>query len=93
MKMTSICLNLAMLFALSAAALGQATLTRVNGRVTDGKQPVVDPSFSDQRISSGAPGTLSTFCGVSAFRSHTTTVLPKCFIASPSPTSSPRLRM
>lgn len=53
MKMTSICLNLAMLFALSAAALGQATLTRVNGRVTDGKQPVADAQVTFTNLNTG----------------------------------------
>src|SRR6267143_7284027 len=37
---------------------------------------------SDQRISSGAPGTLSTFFAFIALRSQTTIVLPKRFIAS-----------
>ncbi len=31
----------------------------------------LSPSFSDQRISSGAPGTARTFLGVIALRSHT----------------------
>ena len=42
------------------------------------------PSFSDQRISSGAPGTLKIFSGFIDFRSHMTIVLPKFFIASAS---------
>ena len=45
--------------------------------------------LADQRISSGAPGTLSTFFGVSALRSQTTMVLPNFFMASASPTSLP----
>src|SRR6266480_7918311 len=35
--------------------------------------------LSDQRISSGAPGTLNTFVGFIAFRSQTTMLLPKFF--------------
>ena len=53
----------------------------------------LSPGFSDQRISSGAPGTASTCVGFIAFRSHTTIVLPKFFIASASLMSSPRGRM
>ena len=53
----------------------------------------VSPSLSDQRISSGAPGTLSAFLGFIALRSHTTIVLPKRFIASASLMRSPRGRM
>ena len=53
----------------------------------------LSPGLSDQRISSGAPGTLKTFFGFIAFRSHTTIVLPKCFIASASLMSSPSGRM
>ena len=49
--------------------------------------------LSDQRISSGAPGTESTFWGFNAFRSHTTMVLPKFFIASASLISSPSGRI
>lgn len=45
---------------------------------------------SDQRISSGAPGTLSTCSGRIAFRFQTTIVLPNCFIAAPSFISVPR---
>ena len=37
----------------------------------------LSPALSDQRISSGAPGTLKTFFGFMALRSHTTIVLPK----------------
>jgi len=40
------------------------------------------PGASDQRISNGAPGTLRICVGCMDFRFHTTTVLPKCFIAS-----------
>ena len=50
----------------------------------------LSPSFSDQRISSGAPGTLKTFCGFIAFKSQATMVAPKCFMASASPISLPR---
>ena len=50
----------------------------------------LSPSLSDQRISSGAPGTLKIFCGFIAFTSHATMVLPKRFIASPSFISLPR---
>src|SRR5262245_64575318 len=39
----------------------------------------LSPSLSDQRISSGAPGTLRTFFGFMALRSHTTIVLPNFF--------------
>ena len=49
--------------------------------------------LSDQRISSGAPGTLNTLVGFIAFRSHATMVLPKFFIASPSLISCPIGRM
>ncbi|MNC93933.1 hypothetical protein D3C83_106710 [compost metagenome] len=49
--------------------------------------------LSDQRISSGAPGTASTFVGLIAFRSHTTMVLPNFFMASPSLMGSPSGRM
>src|SRR5205807_8987170 len=52
----------------------------------------LSPCLSDQRISSGAPGTASTFDGFMAFRSHTTIGLPKCFIASGSLMRSPRSR-
>src|ERR1700751_5101953 len=34
------------------------------------------PSFSDQRISSGAPGTLKIFSGCMDFKFHRTIVLP-----------------
>jgi hypothetical protein len=44
---------------------------------------------SDQRISSGAPGTLKIFVGFMAFRSHAAMVAPKRFMASASCTSSP----
>ena len=47
------------------------------------------PPASDQRISSGAPGTLKICCGRMALRSHITMVAPKFFIASPSLMSSP----
>ena len=49
--------------------------------------------LSDQRISSGAPGTLNTLVGFIAFRSHTTMVVPNFFIASASPMSCPIGRM
>ena len=49
----------------------------------------LSPSFSDQRISSGAPGTASTFLGVNALRSQITMVLPKRFMASGLATSLP----
>src|SRR5437763_15964336 len=42
------------------------------------------PAASAQRISSGAPGTLSTWVGGMDFRFHTTTVLPNFFIDSTS---------
>ncbi len=50
----------------------------------------LSPSLSDQRISSGEPGTLNTVFGVIAFRSHRTIEVPKRFMASPSCTSLPR---
>ena len=53
----------------------------------------LSPDLSDQRISSGAPGTLKTFFGFIALRSHTTIVLPNFFIASASFTRSPSGRM
>ena len=49
----------------------------------------LSPCLSDQRTSRGAPGTARTCFGVIAFRSHTTMVLPKRFIASASCTSLP----
>ena len=49
--------------------------------------------LSDQRISSGAPGTLKTLVGFIALRSHATRVAPNFFIASASPISSPIGRM
>jgi hypothetical protein len=48
---------------------------------------------SAQRISSGAPGTASVWSGFRAWKSHTTMVLPKCFMASASPISSESFRM
>src|SRR6202048_285871 len=36
-------------------------------------------SFSDQRISSGVPGTLKIFSGCMRLKFHSTIVLPKCF--------------
>ena len=53
----------------------------------------LSPDLSDQRISSGAPGTLKTFLGFMALRSHITIVLPNFFIASASFTRSPSGRM
>jgi hypothetical protein len=53
----------------------------------------LSPALSDQRISRGAPGTLKTFFGFIALRSHITIVLPKRFIASASFTRSPSGRM
>ena len=50
----------------------------------------LSPCLSDQRISSGAPGTLRILVGFIALRSHTTIVLPKRFIASGSFTSFPK---
>ena len=46
--------------------------------------------LSDQRTSSGAPGTLNTFLGCIAFKSHCTMVLPKRFMASGSLTILPK---
>ena len=53
----------------------------------------LSPWLRDQRISSGAPGTLKIFVGFIAFKSQSTMVLPKCFIASASFTSLPRFIM
>ena len=50
-------------------------------------------SFSDQRISSGAPGVLSTLVGFMDLKSHTTIVLPNCFMAAGSAISLPRSAM
>ena len=53
----------------------------------------LSPGFGDQRISSGAPGTLKTLVGFIVFRSHDAMLLPNFFIASPSFTRSPSGRM
>ncbi len=53
----------------------------------------LSPALSDQRISSGAPGTLKIFFGFMALRSHATMVPPKFFMASASFTRSPSGRM
>ena len=45
---------------------------------------------SDQRTSSGAPGTSNTLVGFIDFRSHIAIVAPKFFIALPSATSLPK---
>src|SRR5437764_14377623 len=53
----------------------------------------LSPGFKDQRISSGATGTVKTFCGFMAFKSHSTMVLPKSFIACGSFTPSHKDRI